>query len=86
MLGQELLITDSERASAAFSEIEAVRLRDPQALANYVPLLDSLASQYRGSPVGAQALYVSAFAFENLRGDTLSGKALHPLRRGVCRD
>ena len=74
LLGQELLITGIERASVAFSEIEAVRLKDSQALANYVPLLDSLASQYRGSPVGAQALYVSAVAFENLRGDTLEAE------------
>ena len=32
LLEQELLITDSERAAAAFSEIEAMRLKNPQSL------------------------------------------------------
>lgn len=74
LLGQELLITDSERAAAAFSEIEAVRLKNPQSLADYVPLLDSLASRYSGSSIGARALYVSAVAYENLRGDSLEAE------------
>ena len=37
-------------------------------------VLKSLAEKQRWSPVGAQALYVSAVAFENLRGDTLEAE------------
>ena len=74
LLGQPLRTTDSERAAVEFAEIEALRLADPQALETYVPLLDSLATRYSGSSIGAQAVYLNAVAFEDLRGDTLEAE------------
>jgi tetratricopeptide (TPR) repeat protein len=71
LLGRELRITDDERAAEEFAAIEQLRLQDPEALEVYVPLLDSLAVKYMGSQVGAKAVYLSAVAFEDMRGDTL---------------
>ncbi len=71
LLGRALLTTDAERAAAEFAQIEALRMADPNALEDYVPLLDSLAARYAGSPIGAKALYLSAVAYEDVRGDTL---------------
>ncbi len=71
LLGRELLTTDAERAAAEFAEIETLRMTNPNALEDYVPLLDSLAARYTGSPIGAKAVYLSAVAYDDLRGDTL---------------
>jgi len=71
LLGRELRVTDDERAAVEFAAIEALRVQDPAALDTYVPLLDSLAVKYMGSPVGAKAIYLSAVAYEDVRGDTL---------------
>ncbi len=74
LLGRELRVTDGERAAVEFAEIEKLRLQAPQAIETYVPLLDSLAVKYRGSSIGAKAVYLSAVAFEDLRGDTLEAE------------
>ncbi|MFT7693609.1 MAG: tetratricopeptide (TPR) repeat protein [Candidatus Latescibacterota bacterium] len=74
LLGHELRVTDDERAAVEFAQIEKLRLQAPEALETYVPLLDSLAIKYMGSPVGAKATYLSAVAYEDLRGDTLEAE------------
>ena len=73
-LGLPLLQTKDEKAAKLFSEIETRRLKAPEVIANYIPSLDSLSSEFSGSRMGAKALFVAAAAFEDVVGDTVQAE------------
>ena len=70
-MGLAIQTTAEELAVAEFERIEALRLEDVAALDVYIPLLDSLSSEFPATITGARAAYLAASSYENVRGDSL---------------
>ena len=70
LLGNEKDITAEERALEEYERIEEIRLENIASLDRYMPGLDQLIAGFPATESGAKALWLTAWTFENVAGDT----------------
>ena len=70
LLGNEKDITAEERALEEYERIEEMRLENIASLDRYMPELDRLIAEFPATESGAKALWLTAWTFENVAGDT----------------
>ena len=70
LLGDEKNITAEERALEEYERIEEIRLKNVASLDRYMPELDGLIADFPATESGAKALWLTAWTFENVAGDT----------------
>ena len=70
LLGDEKDITAEERALEEYERIEEIRLENIASLDRYMPELDQLIAEFPATESGAKALWLTAWTFENVAGDT----------------
>ena len=69
-LGLAAQASAEEQAARIFDDIERMRLDFPDEPARWVPRLDELAGAYPGTKVSGRAIFLAAWAAENLQGDS----------------
>ena len=81
LLGQKAEATAEELAAREFARIETLRLAQPEAIEQYIPLLDSLSHAFAGTQNGAQAAFLAADTYENVVGDTTAAEQRYQFLR-----
>ncbi len=74
-LGLAAQASAEEQAARIFDDIERMRLDFPDEPARWVPRLDELAGAYPGTRVSGRAIFLAAWAAENLQGDSTGAAA-----------
>ena len=74
-LGLAAQTSAEEQAARIFDDIERMRLHFPDEPARWVPRLDELAGAYPGTKVAGRAIFLAAWAAENLQGDSTGAAA-----------
>ncbi|MCY3735114.1 MAG: tetratricopeptide repeat protein [Gemmatimonadaceae bacterium] len=74
-LGLAAQASAEDQAARIFDDIERMRLDFPDEPARWVPRLDELAGAYPGTRVSGRAIFLAAWAAENLQGDSTGAAA-----------
>ena len=74
-LGLAAQASAEEQAAEVFADIERMRLDYPDEPGLWVPRLDELAGAYPGTKVSGRAIFLAAWAAENLQGDSTGAAA-----------
>ena len=100
LLGHVRDVTAEQRALEEYERIEKIRLEDIDSLDRYMPEFDRLIAEYPATESGARALWLTAWTYENVAGDTTAAEdryariaeefpgtllATHALERGEAR-
>ena len=74
LLGHERDVTAEQRALEEYERIEKIRLEGIDSLDRYMPEFDRLIAEYPATESGARALWLTAWTYENVAGDTTAAE------------
>ena len=75
LLGYPPIVTAEHQAIEEYDRIEKVRLANINLVDRYLPKLDALIGAYPLTETGARAMWLTAWTYENIVGDTLEAEA-----------
>ena len=70
-MGQQMRVTDEEAAAEEFLRVEQLAIDDPGGLETHIQSLESLSVKYPSTKVGAKALFLAAWRYENAGQDSV---------------